>query len=65
MNEQRSLSVQHNSLQLKVAGEGTVLVKVLSESHKPITLTMNRILHVPEMSCNLMSVRQIAETDLV
>ena len=46
---------------LKVAGEGTVLVKVLSESHKPITLTMNRVLHVPEMSCNLMSVRQIAE----
>ena len=46
---------------LKVAGEGTVLVKVLSESRKPITLTMNRVLHVPEMSCNLMSVRQIAE----
>ena len=44
-----------------MAGEGIVNLKIQTESKKPIQLTMNNVLHVPEMSCNLMSVRQITD----
>ena len=46
---------------LKAEAEGTVKLKVYHDERKSITLLLKRVLHVPEMSCNLLSVRGITE----
>ena len=42
-------------------GKGTIKLKVMSSRDKEVTLTLTEILHVPEMSCNLLSVRSITD----
>ena len=50
---------------LKAEAEGTVKLKVYHDDSKNITLLLNRVLHVPEMLCNLLSVRGITEKGFV
>ena len=46
---------------VEAMGEGTVRLSVYREDGKLHTLSMVNVLHVPELSCNLMSVRQITD----
>ena len=48
--------------QLRPWGEGTVRISVYRDDGKLHTLSMVNVLHVPELSCNLMSVRQITDS---
>ena len=44
---------------VEAMGEGTVRISVYRDDGKLHTLSMVNVLHVPELSCNLMSVRQV------
>ena len=46
---------------VEAMGEGTVRLSVYRDDGKLHTLSMVNVLHVPELSCNLMSVRQITD----
>ena len=46
---------------VEAMGEGTVRISVYHGDGKLHTLSMINVLHVPELSCNLMSVRQITD----
>ena len=50
---------------LKAEAEGTVKLKVYHDDSKTIMLLLNRVLHVPEMSCNLLSMRGITEKGFI
>ena len=42
-------------------GKGTIKLKVMSSSDREVTFTLTETLHVPDMSCNLLSVRSITD----
>ena len=42
-------------------GKGTIKLKVMSSRDKEVIFTLTEVLHVPEMSCNLLSVRSITD----
>ena len=46
---------------VEAMGEGTLRLSVYRDDGKLHTLSMVNVLHVPELSCNLMSVRQITD----
>ena len=46
---------------VEAMGEGTVRISVYRGDGKLHTLSMINVLHVPELSCNLMSVRHITD----
>ena len=46
---------------VKAAGEGTVKLKVHCADGKEVTLKLHRVLHVPEMSVNLLSVKDVTD----
>ena len=46
---------------VEAMGEGTVKVSVYRGDGKLHTLSMKNVLHVPELSCNVMSVRKITD----
>ena len=46
---------------VEAMGEGTVKVSVYCDDGNLHTLSMKNVFHVPELSCNLMSVRQITD----
>ena len=37
-------------------GKGTIKLKVMSSRGKEVIFTLTEVLHIPEMSCNLLSV---------
>ena len=46
---------------VNAAGEGIVKLKVHHADGKEVTLKLHRVLHVPEMSVNLLSVKDVTD----
>ena len=46
---------------VNAVGKGTVKFKVMSSSDNEVIFTLTDALHVPEMSCNLLSVRSVTD----
>ena len=47
--------------EVEVRGEGTIKLCVTRSENKTVSLTLNKVLHVPSMKCNLFSVRVVTE----
>ena len=50
-----------NGRTVKAAGEGLIKLKVCRTDGKEVTLKLHRTLHVPEMSVNLLSVKDVTD----